>query len=70
MVELLQYLQPKHLMNVGKADKKKKKKYPNLGAKPGGSDFLRKRLQKGPKMDSSGVHKHQNPSCAVPTFAL
>lgn len=26
---------------------KLKARYPNLGAKPGGSDFLRKRLQKG-----------------------
>ncbi|XP_028307054.1 cAMP-regulated phosphoprotein 19-like [Gouania willdenowi] len=33
---------------------KLKARYPNLGAKPGGSDFLRKRLQKGPKYFDSG----------------
>ncbi|KAJ7426491.1 Golgi phosphoprotein 3-like protein [Willisornis vidua] len=33
---------------------KLKAKYPNLGQKPGGSDFLRKRLQKGQKYFDSG----------------
>ncbi|XP_074488809.1 cAMP-regulated phosphoprotein 19-like [Sebastes fasciatus] len=33
---------------------KLKARFPNLGAKPGGSDFLRKRLQKGPKYFDSG----------------
>ncbi|XP_031716030.1 cAMP-regulated phosphoprotein 19-like [Anarrhichthys ocellatus] len=33
---------------------KLKARYPNLGAKPGGSDLLRKRLQKGPKYFDSG----------------
>ncbi|KAE8617707.1 hypothetical protein XENTR_v10009175 [Xenopus tropicalis] len=33
---------------------KLKARYPNLGPKPGGSDFLRKRLQKGQKYFDSG----------------
>ncbi|XP_062404672.1 cAMP-regulated phosphoprotein 19a [Sardina pilchardus] len=33
---------------------KLKARYPHLGAKPGGSDFLRKRLQKGQKYFDSG----------------
>ncbi|KAK7151591.1 hypothetical protein R3I94_008048 [Phoxinus phoxinus] len=33
---------------------KLKDKYPHLGNKPGGSDLLRKRLQKGPKYFDSG----------------
>ncbi|XP_031425452.1 cAMP-regulated phosphoprotein 19a [Clupea harengus] len=33
---------------------KLKTRYPHLGAKPGGSDFLRKRLQKGQKYFDSG----------------
>ncbi|XP_077565512.1 cAMP-regulated phosphoprotein 19-like [Stigmatopora nigra] len=33
---------------------KLKARYAGLGAKPGGSDFLRKRLQKGPKYFDSG----------------
>ncbi|KAI4825171.1 hypothetical protein JOQ06_002781 [Pogonophryne albipinna] len=33
---------------------KLKARYPNLAAKPGGSDLLRKRLQKGPKYFDSG----------------
>lgn len=33
---------------------KLKTRYPNLGAKPGGSDLLRKRLQKGQKYFDSG----------------
>ncbi|KAM9815349.1 cAMP-regulated phosphoprotein 19-like [Syngnathus typhle] len=37
-----------------KAEAKLKARYGSLGAKPGGSDFLRKRLQKGPKYFDSG----------------
>ncbi|NP_001083756.1 cAMP-regulated phosphoprotein 19-B [Xenopus laevis] len=33
---------------------KLKSRYPNIGPKPGGSDFLRKRLQKGQKYFDSG----------------
>ncbi|KAM9310977.1 cAMP-regulated phosphoprotein 19 [Gastrophryne carolinensis] len=33
---------------------KLKARYPHLGPKPGGSDFLRKRLQKGQKYFDSG----------------
>ncbi|XP_012735789.1 cAMP-regulated phosphoprotein 19b [Fundulus heteroclitus] len=33
---------------------KLKARFPNIGAKPGGSDFLRKRLQKGQKYFDSG----------------
>uniref|UniRef100_A0A673GSX8 Alpha-endosulfine n=1 Tax=Sinocyclocheilus rhinocerous TaxID=307959 RepID=A0A673GSX8_9TELE len=33
---------------------KLKERYPNLGQKPGGSDFLMKRLQKGQKYFDSG----------------
>lgn len=33
---------------------KLKARYPNLGTKPGGSDLLRKRLQKGQKYFDSG----------------
>ncbi|KPP76608.1 cAMP-regulated phosphoprotein 19-like [Scleropages formosus] len=33
---------------------KLKARYPHLGTKPGGSDFLRKRLQKGQKYFDSG----------------
>lgn len=33
---------------------KLKARYPHLGQKPGGSDFLRKRLQKGQKYFDSG----------------
>ncbi|XP_023700341.1 alpha-endosulfine-like isoform X2 [Paramormyrops kingsleyae] len=39
--------------NPVKAEEAKlKAKYPNLGQKPGGSDFLMKRLQKGKYFDS------------------
>ncbi|XP_028649802.1 endosulfine alpha b isoform X2 [Erpetoichthys calabaricus] len=41
--------------NPVKAEEAKlKAKYPNLGQKPGGSDFLMKRLQKGQKYFDSG----------------
>lgn len=33
---------------------KLKARYPHLGAKPGGSELLRKRLQRGPKYFDSG----------------
>ncbi|XP_056137913.1 cAMP-regulated phosphoprotein 19b [Lampris incognitus] len=43
------------VINPEKAEEAKlKARYPNLGAKPGGSDLLRKRLQKGPKYFDSG----------------
>lgn len=35
---------------------KLKARYPGLGTKPGGSDFLRKRLQKGQKYFDSGEY--------------
>lgn len=35
-------------------EKAEKPKYLNFGAKPGGSDFLRKRLQRGQKYFDSG----------------
>lgn len=35
---------------------KLKARYPNLGAKPGGSDFLRKRLQKGVRFRPSTTY--------------
>jgi hypothetical protein len=36
---------------------KLKARYPHLGQKPGGSDFLRKRLQKGVScVESSNIH--------------
>lgn len=37
-----------------KAEANLKATYSNLGAKPGGTDFLRKRLQKGQKYFDSG----------------
>uniref|UniRef100_A0AAY4B525 cAMP-regulated phosphoprotein 19 n=1 Tax=Denticeps clupeoides TaxID=299321 RepID=A0AAY4B525_9TELE len=41
------------MISMEKAEEAKlKAKYPNLGSKPGGSDFLRKRLQKGKYFDS------------------
>ena len=39
--------QEKNLNPVKAEEAKLKAKYPNLGQKPGGSDFLMKRLQKG-----------------------
>ncbi|XP_072242125.1 cAMP-regulated phosphoprotein 19b [Leuresthes tenuis] len=44
-----------NLVSPEKAEEAKlKARYPALGAKPGGSDFLRKRLQKGQKYFDSG----------------
>ncbi|KAG5856539.1 hypothetical protein ANANG_G00009010, partial [Anguilla anguilla] len=46
--------QEKSLNPVKAEEAKLKAKYPNLGQKPGGSDFLMKRLQKGQKYFDSG----------------
>ncbi|XP_038023837.1 alpha-endosulfine [Anas acuta] len=47
--------QEKELAHPERAEEAKlKAKYPNLGQKPGGSDFLMKRLQKGQKYFDSG----------------
>ncbi|XP_034385470.1 cAMP-regulated phosphoprotein 19-A-like [Cyclopterus lumpus] len=46
---------PDKVVNPEKSEEAKlKSKYPNLGNKPGGSDLLRKRLQKGQKYFDSG----------------
>lgn len=53
---------------------KLKARYPNLGHKPGGSDLLRKRLQKGQKYFDSGdynmakakIKNKQLPAAAAP----
>ncbi|KAM8973963.1 cAMP-regulated phosphoprotein 19 isoform 2-T2 [Pelodytes ibericus] len=53
---------------------KLKARYPHLGPKPGGSDFLRKRLTKGQKYFDSGdynmakakIKNKQLPTAAVP----
>ncbi|KAM8894328.1 cAMP-regulated phosphoprotein 19a [Spinachia spinachia] len=43
------------MINPEKSEEAKlKARYPNLGNKPGGSDLLRKRLQKGQKYFDSG----------------
>ncbi|XP_064331109.1 alpha-endosulfine isoform X2 [Phalacrocorax carbo] len=48
-------MQEKETDNPERAEEAKlKAKYPNLGQKPGGSDFLMKRLQKGQKYFDSG----------------
>uniref|UniRef100_A0A3B4AAS1 Uncharacterized protein n=1 Tax=Periophthalmus magnuspinnatus TaxID=409849 RepID=A0A3B4AAS1_9GOBI len=45
----------KKMISLEKAEEAKlKARYPNLGNKPGGSDLLRKRLQKGQKYFDSG----------------
>uniref|UniRef100_A0A8B9ES98 Alpha-endosulfine n=1 Tax=Anser cygnoides TaxID=8845 RepID=A0A8B9ES98_ANSCY len=47
--------QEKEIVIPERAEEAKlKAKYPNLGQKPGGSDFLMKRLQKGQKYFDSG----------------
>ncbi|XP_042638482.1 cAMP-regulated phosphoprotein 19-like [Orycteropus afer afer] len=51
---------------------KLKVRYPHLGQKPGGSDFLRKRLQKGQKYFDSGdynVAKAKMKNKQLPTAA-
>lgn len=46
---------PDKVINPEKSEEVKlKSRYPNLGNKPGGSDLLRKRLQKGQKYFDSG----------------
>ncbi|XP_009585848.1 PREDICTED: alpha-endosulfine-like [Fulmarus glacialis] len=48
-------MQEKETVTPERAEEAKlKAKYPNLGQKPGGSDFLMKRLQKGQKYFDSG----------------
>ncbi|NWU71051.1 ENSA protein, partial [Pterocles burchelli] len=50
-----QDVQEKEAVTLERAEEAKlKAKYPNLGQKPGGSDFLMKRLQKGQKYFDSG----------------
>ncbi|XP_061231206.1 alpha-endosulfine [Neopsephotus bourkii] len=50
-----QAMQHKDPMALERAEELKlKAKYPNLAQKPGGSDFLMKRLQKGQKYFDSG----------------
>ncbi|XP_052653141.1 alpha-endosulfine isoform X2 [Harpia harpyja] len=50
-----QDMQEKETITPERAEEAKlKAKYPNLGQKPGGSDFLMKRLQKGQKYFDSG----------------
>ncbi|KTG02910.1 hypothetical protein cypCar_00036140 [Cyprinus carpio] len=44
----------KHCNVLLSEEAKLKEKYPKLGPKPGGSDFLMKRLQKGQKYFDSG----------------
>ncbi|KAG8449851.1 hypothetical protein GDO86_016502 [Hymenochirus boettgeri] len=66
--------QEKEAVTPEKAEEQKlKAKYPNLGQKPGGSDFLMKRLQKGQKYFDSGDYnmakakmKNKQLPCAGP----
>nr|XP_009913868.1 PREDICTED: alpha-endosulfine isoform X1 [Haliaeetus albicilla] len=52
---VFQDMQEKETVTPERAEEAKlKAKYPNLGQKPGGSDFLMKRLQKGQKYFDSG----------------
>lgn len=53
-VLFLQEMEDKVISPEKAEEAKLKARYPNLGAKPGGSDLLRKRLQKGPKYFDSG----------------
>ncbi|XP_051779754.1 endosulfine alpha b isoform X1 [Erpetoichthys calabaricus] len=54
-LQLSEYDTQEKESNPVKAEEAKlKAKYPNLGQKPGGSDFLMKRLQKGQKYFDSG----------------
>ncbi|XP_035759818.1 alpha-endosulfine isoform X1 [Egretta garzetta] len=53
--QALEDTQEKETVTPERAEEAKlKAKYPNLGQKPGGSDFLMKRLQKGQKYFDSG----------------
>ncbi|KAG8560337.1 hypothetical protein GDO81_014930 [Engystomops pustulosus] len=66
--------QEKEAVTPEKAEEQKlKAKYPSLGQKPGGSDFLMKRLQKGQKYFDSGDYnmakakmKNKQLPCAGP----
>ncbi|XP_076862729.1 alpha-endosulfine [Brachyhypopomus gauderio] len=63
--------QEKESNPVQAEEAKLKAKYPNLGQKPGGSDFLMKRLQKGQKYFDSGDYnmakaKMKNKQLPVP----
>lgn len=49
----LQEVEDKVISPEKAEEAKLKARYPNLGAKPGGSDFLRKRLQKGVRFKQS-----------------
>lgn len=50
---------------------KLKARYPNLGAKPGGSDFLRKRLQKGVcLLIQTFITFKNNQACCILTFVI
>uniref|UniRef100_A0A8D0GBV0 Alpha-endosulfine n=1 Tax=Sphenodon punctatus TaxID=8508 RepID=A0A8D0GBV0_SPHPU len=55
LIPVFQDTQEKEAVLPERAEEAKlKAKYPNLGQKPGGSDFLMKRLQKGQKYFDSG----------------
>lgn len=63
------------MISLEKAEEAKlKARYPNLGNKPGGSDLLRKRLQKGVSYllcwstDESGFTNGQSPNPSEPLF--
>uniref|UniRef100_A0A674GW80 cAMP regulated phosphoprotein 19 n=75 Tax=Passeriformes TaxID=9126 RepID=A0A674GW80_TAEGU len=51
---VFQEMEDKVLSPEKAEEAKLKARYPHLGQKPGGSDFLRKRLQKGQKYFDSG----------------
>lgn len=57
----LQEIENKVISPEKAEEAKLKARYPHLGAKPGGSDFLRKRLQKGVSLLNSstqhGLHR-------------
>lgn len=54
-VFFVKLFQDEKVISPEKAEEAKlKSRYPNLGHKPGGSDLLRKRLQKGQKYFDSG----------------
>ncbi|CAL8247785.1 unnamed protein product [Lota lota] len=46
--------QEKNSSPIKSEEAKPKAQYPSLGQKPGGSDFLMRRLQKGPRFFDSG----------------
>uniref|UniRef100_A0A2K6FN99 cAMP-regulated phosphoprotein 19 n=1 Tax=Propithecus coquereli TaxID=379532 RepID=A0A2K6FN99_PROCO len=53
-LKLFQEMEDKVTSPEKAEEAKLKARYPHLGQKPGGSDFLRKRLQKGQKYFDSG----------------